>query len=75
MQGTVKFFDEEKGFGFIRRVDGADKDVFLHARGLANRDNPPKKGDTVQFEIEESKRGPVAVNCTVLQEMNEGTRH
>ncbi len=57
--GTVKFFNAAKGFGFI--VDDATgKDVFVHVTGL-NGLNIQEK-DKVQFEIEDGKKGPSAVN-------------
>jgi len=59
MKGTVKFFNEGKGFGFISGEDG--KEYFVHMTGLAEgttlRDN-----DAVEFEVEEGDRGPKAVN-------------
>ena len=48
--GTVKFFNNSKGFGFIVPDDG-DKDVFVHANGLVDEIN---EGDKVSFDIEES---------------------
>lgn len=57
-KGTVKFFNQTKGFGFIK-VDGSEKEVFVHVSGLKDeiRDN-----DTVTFEIQDGKKGPNAVN-------------
>ncbi len=59
MNGTVKFFNESKGFGFISAEDGSE--VFVHQsgveQGLTLRDN-----DTVTFDVEEGDRGPKAVN-------------
>ena len=57
-KGTVKFFNQAKGFGFIK-VEGSDKEVFVHVTGLKEdiRDN-----DKVVFEIQEGKKGPNAVN-------------
>ena len=56
--GTVKFFNEAKGYGFIKE-DGTDREVFVHATGVLEkiRDN-----DHVSFEIAEGKRGPNAIN-------------
>ena len=56
--GTVKFFNETKGFGFINDST-TGQDVFVHVSGLVDeiRDN-----DTVQFEIEQGRKGPNAVN-------------
>ncbi|MFK7936710.1 MAG: cold-shock protein [Saprospiraceae bacterium] len=61
--GTVKFFNEGKGFGFIAPEDGG-KDVFVHASGLDG--TMIYEGDKVSFEVEEGKKGLNAVNVTVL---------
>jgi CspA family cold shock protein len=61
--GTVKFFNDEKGFGFIAPDDGG-KDVFVHANGLNG--TTLNEGDKVSFEVEEGRKGPNAVNVTVL---------
>ena len=58
-QGTVKWFNAEKGFGFIKLYD-SDKDLFVHqseTNGFSLND-----GDSVEFEIGEGKKGPCAVN-------------
>ena len=60
--GTVKFFNSSKGFGFIVPDDG-DKDVFVHANGLIDEIN---EGDKVSFEIEESPKGLNALNVKVI---------
>jgi CspA family cold shock protein len=60
--GTVKFFNEEKGFGFIKPDDG-DRDVFVHKNGLIDT---IREGDTVEFEVEEGRKGPNAVNVRVV---------
>lgn len=60
--GTVKFFNDAKGFGFITPEDGT-KDVFVHANGL--NDNI-EEGDKVSFEVEEGKKGLNAVNVSVV---------
>jgi len=60
--GTVKFFNETKGFGFISPDDGS-KDVFVHVSGL---NDDIREGDTVSYEVEEGKKGPNAVNVTVV---------
>lgn len=60
-QGTVKWFSEKKGYGFITEEDG--RDVFVHYSSI---DMPGFKtlaeGEQVNFEIEESDRGPMARN-------------
>lgn len=61
--GTVKFFNDSKGFGFIEPDDGG-KDVFVHVNGLNG--NSITEGDKVSYETEEGKKGLNAVNVTVL---------
>ncbi|MBW7839966.1 MAG: cold-shock protein [Chitinophagaceae bacterium] len=56
--GTVKFFNESKGFGFIKPDDGS-KDIFVHSSGLKTNIH---EGDKVAYEVEEGKKGPNAVN-------------
>ena len=56
MQGTVKFFNSAKGFGFITPSDGS-KDVFVHQSEAPSTLN---EGDTVEFEIGQSEKGPRA---------------
>ena len=55
--GTVKFFNEEKGFGFIKEESG--QDIFVHVSGLKDS---IKENDTVMFDIQEGKKGLNAVN-------------
>lgn len=61
-QGTVKFFNSEKGFGFIKH-DESDKETFVHVSGLINE---IKQGDKVEFELQNGKKGMNAVNVTVV---------
>ena len=56
--GTVKFFNETKGFGFIK-VEGTEQEVFVHVTGLQDQ---VRQNDRVTFEIQEGKKGPNAVN-------------
>ena len=60
--GTVKFFNESKGFGFISPDDGG-KDVFVHANDLNGESIT--EGDKVSYEVEESQKGLNAVNVTL----------
>ena len=57
--GTVKFFNSEKGFGFIT-PDNGDKDLFVHISGVSSGDL--QDGDKVEFEVGEGQKGPCAVN-------------
>ena len=56
--GTVKFFNETKGFGFIKE-DESGKEYFVHVTGLVDK---IKENDNVTFEIKEGKKGLNAVN-------------
>jgi len=60
--GTVKWFNEQKGFGFIA-PDEDGKDVFVHMSGIADG-SPLSEGQKVSFETEDSPKGPRAVNVT-----------
>jgi CspA family cold shock protein len=60
--GTVKFFNETKGFGFISE-EGVDKDHFVHVSGLIDE---IREGDAVEFELQEGKKGLNAVNVKVV---------
>ena len=59
-KGTVKFFNESKGFGFIKAEDG--EEIFVHVSGL---NNDIRENDEVTFEVQQGKKGPNAVNVTV----------
>jgi CspA family cold shock protein len=61
-KGTVKFFNEAKGFGFISE-DGTSKEHFVHISGLIDE---IREGDTVEFELQEGKKGLNAVNVKVI---------
>lgn len=60
--GTVKFFNESKGFGFITE-EGIDKDHFVHISGLIDE---IREGDSVEFDLQEGKKGLNAVNVKVI---------
>jgi CspA family cold shock protein len=65
MQGKVKWFNAEKGYGFIEREDGDD--VFVHYSAIeADGFKTLDEGQTVEFEIVEGQRGPQAANVTKL---------
>ena len=59
MKGTVKFFDEERGFGFIAADDG--KEIFVHKTALGEGVSL-NEGESVSFDVEQGDRGPKAVN-------------
>ena len=61
--GTVKFFNTAKGFGFIEPDDNPNgKDLFVHVTGLVDEIN---ENDKVIFDIEDGKKGPMAVNVKI----------
>ena len=64
--GTVKWFSDRKGYGFITREEG--KDVFVHFSGI--RAGGPRslyEGDKVEFSVETDQRGPRAVDLVVTE--------
>ncbi len=61
-KGTVKFFNESKGFGFIVE-DESEKEYFVHATGLIDQIN---EGDSVEFELSEGRKGLNAVNVKLV---------
>ena len=66
MQGTVKWFNNQKGYGFISDEDG--NDVFVHYSGLNMEGfKSLEEGATVEFDVTEGSKGPQAVNVTVVR--------
>lgn len=61
-KGTVKFFNQSKGFGFIAPDDGS-KDVFVHQSGLVDN---IADGDKVSYDVEQGQKGLNAVNVKVV---------
>ncbi|CAA0147807.1 cold shock domain-containing protein [Tenacibaculum maritimum] len=61
-KGTVKFFNESKGFGFITE-EGTNKEHFVHVSGLVDE---VRENDAVEFDLQEGKKGLNAVNVRVL---------
>ena len=61
-KGTVKFFNESKGFGFVTE-DESKTDYFMHISGLIDE---VREGDVVEFELAEGKKGLNAVNVKVI---------
>ncbi len=61
MQGSVKWFSPEKGYGFIEKEDG--EDVFVHFSAIQDEGfKTLDEGETVEFEVVEADRGPQAAN-------------
>jgi len=61
-EGTVKFFNESKGFGFIIE-SGSNEDIFVHVSGLIDE---IKENDKVKFETEKGRKGINAINVEVI---------
>lgn len=62
MQGTVKFFNVTKGFGFIVPANG-DAEIFVHSSGLVDQ---IRENDSVEYEVEKGKKGLNAVQVKVV---------
>ncbi len=66
IRGTVKWFNDSKGFGFITREDGG-KDVFVHHTAIkAQGFRSLREGQQVEFDVVEGQKGPAAANVTVV---------
>jgi cold shock protein len=64
--GTVKFFNSDKGFGFISRADG-EKDVFVHFSNVVGDGyRTLEDGQQVEFDLAEGRKGPEAQNVRAL---------
>ena len=64
--GLVKWFNEEKGFGFLTQDNGS-ADVFVHSSGIsANNINTLPQGEKVAFDVEQGQKGLQAINVVVL---------
>jgi CspA family cold shock protein len=66
IKGTVKWFNETKGFGFITPEDGS-KDIFVHFSAIADSGfKTLNEGQRVEFSIEQGQKGPAAAQVTCL---------
>ena len=64
LSGTVKWFNDSKGFGFITREDG-EKDVFVHHSAIQDQGyRSLNEGEQVEFEVVDGDKGPAASNVT-----------
>ncbi len=65
VQGTVKWFNDQKGYGFLSQAGG--KDVFVHHSAIQSEGHRTlNEGDRVEFSIEQGQRGPAAANVVKL---------
>jgi len=62
MQGTIKFYNESKGFGFVVTENGDE--IFVHVTGLIDK---VSQNDRVEFEVAQGKKGPNAVNVKLIK--------
>ena len=66
MRGTVKWFSDEKGYGFISQESG--EDVFVHYSGISGQGfRSLSEGQAVEFEVTQGKKGPQATNVRPVQ--------
>ena len=66
LKGTVKWFNDDKGFGFITRDDGG-KDVFCHHTAIKGEGHRSlKEGDKVEFDLVQGAKGPAAENVVTV---------
>jgi CspA family cold shock protein len=66
MNGQVKWFNAEKGFGFITRADG-EKDCFVHHSAIQGSGYKSlNEGDKVEFDVVQGQKGPAAENVTLV---------
>ncbi len=64
-QGTIKWYSEKKGYGFIEQ-DNDGPDLFVHHSEIEMPEKKPlKEGDRITFEIREGLKGPAAINVTI----------
>ena len=67
LQGTVKWFNSDKGFGFITPADNG-KDLFVHFSGIIGTNfRTLNEGDKVEYNVQDSDRGPSAIDVAVIR--------
>ena len=65
MNGTVKWFNKDKGFGFIT-PDGGGRDVYVHINNVETPDNSLSDGQRVSFEMANGRKGPEAIKVKTI---------
>ncbi len=65
MKGTTKWFNDSKGFGFIKPDEG-DKDLFVHRSNVNTPNHSLMEGQRVEFQVSKSSKGPEAVDVNVI---------
>ena len=65
-QGTVKFFNAEKGYGFIT-PDSGDQDLFVHYSAITDTSFKLQQGQRVEYDVKQGTRGPEATNVRLIQ--------
>ncbi|AAK02739.1 TPA: cold-shock protein [Pasteurella multocida] len=66
LNGTVKWFNSDKGFGFITPADGG-KDLFVHFSGIIGSNyRTLNEGDRVEYSVQDSQRGPSAIDVKAI---------
>ena len=66
-KGNVKWFNPNKGFGFITPEEG-NKDIFVHIGQVQTQDRSLSEGQKVEFDVSEGKKGPEAINVKEMEE-------